>query len=278
MQRIQRQSEAFALRYAEADLGPRRGPHWQAVVDALRDIGGRYREEPVTLKDGRQTHVYLDPKHVFSSGRHMNNMAKAMLEHADNLGIDYNAVGGPTMGADVISHAMVAHSPNPDLGWYTVRDKAKAHGLGKWIEGTELGPGHNVILTDDVADSGKSLIDAYHKVRETGANVAAVMPIVERGDKAGPQFEAMGVPYHPLVHYNDLGIKTLSQGPPPSSRWNPPLGPPGGAALANPPRGPMHGYPGAPKPAPGGNPLPPASEHRMAWVCDPARGPAPECW
>lgn len=242
MQGIQRQAEQFAYRYAVEDpalapppaapptaappagASPRMSaeeksaslPHWQHTVNALHDIGGRYRDTPVPLKDGRQTHVYLDPKHVFSSGKHMNNMAKAMLEHAQALGIDYNAVGGPTMGADVISHGMVAHSENPDLGWYTVRDNAKAHGLGKWIEGTELGPNHNVILTDDVADSGKSLVEAYHKIRESGANVAAVMPVVERSDKTESQFQALGVPYHPLVHYNDLGIPPLGIRPPES--------------------------------------------------------------
>jgi len=201
-----------------APAAHQRGPHWQPTVDALREIGGRYRDQPVTLKDGRQTNIYLDPKHVFSSNKHMNNLSQAMLEHAQALGIDYNAVGGPTMGADVISHGMVAHHPNPDMGWFTVRDKPKSdHGLGKWIEGTEIGPNHKVILTDDVADTGKSLVDAYHKVRESGAQVTAVMPVVERGDKTRAQFEQLGVPYHPLCNYQDLGIDTLSQEPPPAS-------------------------------------------------------------
>lgn len=184
---------------------------WNETRDALRDIGGRWRENPVTLKDGRQTNVYLDPKNVFSSNRHMNNVAHAMINHANALGLKYNAIGGPTMGADVISHGMVAHHPDPDMGWFTVRDKAKTdHGLGKWIEGTEIGPQHSVILTDDVADSGKSLVDAYHKVRDTGANVAAVMPVVDRGDATKARFGELGVPYHPLMNYSDLGINTLS--------------------------------------------------------------------
>jgi len=213
--RILRQADQFAFR--TADLSPPAGvdrtqlPGWAETRDALHDIGGRWRDTPVTLKDGRQTNVYLDPKNVFSNNKTMTNMARAMLAHANALGLDYNAVGGPTMGADVVSHGMVAHSPNPDMGWFTVRDQPKTdHGLGKWIEGTELSPGHRVILTDDVADSGKSLIDAYHKIISTGAQVAAVMPVVDRGDKTAPQFAALGVPYYPLLHYNDLGINTLS--------------------------------------------------------------------
>lgn len=206
--RILRQAETFAYRCAAPDKTQL--PGWSDTRDALRDIGGRWRENPVTLKDGRQTNVYLDPKNVFSSGRHMTNLARAMLSHAQFLGLDYNAVGGPTMGADVVSHGMVAHSPNPDLGWFTVRDQPKTtHGLGKWIEGTEIGPQHKVLLTDDVADTGKSLVDAYHKVTGTGAQVAGVMPVVDRGSQTRAHFENLGVPYHPLMNYDDLGIDSL---------------------------------------------------------------------
>jgi orotate phosphoribosyltransferase len=37
------------------------------------------------------------------------------------------------------------------------------------------------------------------------------MPIVDRGDKTRNQFQALGVPYHPLMSYDDLGINTLSK-------------------------------------------------------------------
>jgi orotate phosphoribosyltransferase len=193
-------------------------PHWQDTVNMIRDIGGRYRDEPVTLKDGRQTHVYLDPKGVLSTGGRMKLASQAMLEHAKALGLDYTAVGGPTMGGDVLAHGMTAHSDNPDLKWFSVRSGAKPYGVlpksaGGWIEGSELGPQDRVLLTDDVADTGHSLVDAYHRITSTGAKVSAVMPMVERGDQAGPQFEKMGIPYHPLMHYNDLGINTLSNPP-----------------------------------------------------------------
>ena len=166
---------------------------------------------PVTLKDGRQTNIYLDMKSVLSNGRRMGQAAQAMAEYAKSLGLDYNAVGGPTMGADVVSHGMLAH--NPDLEWFSVRGKPKTYGTtnpGGWIEGAHLGPQHRVILTDDVADTGKSLVDAYNRVRETGANVTAVMPIADRRNKTRTQFEQLGVPYYPLMSYNDLGIDTLS--------------------------------------------------------------------
>lgn len=188
--------------------------HWPVLRQTIADIGGRWREKPVTLADGSQTNVYLDLKSVLSNGHRNNQASHAMLEHLNELGLDYNAVGGPTMGADMVSHGMAAH--NPDLDWFAVRSAPKTtHGLGKWIEGAEIGPQHKVVLTDDVANTGKSLVDAYHKIRESGAQVSAVVPIVDRGDKTRNQFQAMGVPYHPLMSYEDLGINTLSQSPSP---------------------------------------------------------------
>lgn len=202
-----------ARRYANAEIPAEQKAmrqHWPGLVNTIREIGGRWRENPVTLADGSKTNIYLDLKSVLSNGHRNNQASHAMLEHLNELGLDYNAVGGPTMGADMVSHGMAAH--NPDLDWFAVRSAPKTtHGLGKWIEGAELGPHHKVVLTDDVANTGKSLVDAYHKIRESGAQVSAVVPIVDRGDKTRNQFRALGVPYHPLMSYEDLGINTLSQ-------------------------------------------------------------------
>lgn len=212
--KILKQAEQFPHRHAvmgaPGEPDKSQYEHWPGLRDTISSIGGRWRDQPVTLGDGSKTNVYLDLKSVLSNGHRMNQAARAMHEHAQNLGLDYNAIGGPTMGADMLSHTMTSH--NPDLNWFSVRDKPKTtHGLGKWVEGAEIGPDHKVIITDDVANTGKSLVDAYHKIRETGAQVSAIMPIVDRGDKTRNQFKALGVPYHPLMSYDDLGINTLSK-------------------------------------------------------------------
>lgn len=234
-QRIQRQAETFAYRLA-AELPPQipaapppadereSRQFWGPTRDMVKQLGAQPRSArglpPVKLKGGGTTDIYLNPKTILSTNGNMKLASQAMLEHAKVHGIDYNAVGGPTMGGDVLSHGMVAHSDNPDLAWFSVRDKPKTdHGLGNMIEGAELGPQHRVILTDDVADSGKSLEEAYHHIINTGAQVSAVMPMVERGDRTAARFAALGVPYHPLMNYNDLGIGTLSQPQKTGCQW-----------------------------------------------------------
>lgn len=194
------------------------------LIELIKEVGGRYRETPVKLATGAETHVYLDLKGVLDRGSRVFLASQVFMAHLGQIndqGIaptnGATALGGPTMGADVISHAVVAYTPlfnkehpDEDFKWFSVRDKAKLdHGLGRWIEGAELGPDDKVILTDDVASTGKSLRESYERITETGATVLAVVPLVDRAGKAGAYFAEKGVPYLPVIEYSELGLEAL---------------------------------------------------------------------
>lgn len=175
---------------------------WHDVRDLIRKRT-QSRADPVQLAGGGSTDQYLDIKGALNTGARMNLAAHAMIDHT--LSFDFNTVGGPTMGADVLSHAMALQSPW--LGWFSVRDRPKDHGLGLRIEGTRLDERSRVLLIDDVASTGHSLHTAYCEVRETGARIAAVVPFVDRGNAAEKLFTH--TPYHPLLTYKDLEIPPL---------------------------------------------------------------------
>lgn len=189
------------------------------LIELIREVGGRYRETPVKLAGGGETHIYLDVKGILTNGERLRLAAEAMVEHllshqdVPSFG-RITAIGGPTMGADVLAHAatMVYPAYTRNLSWFAVRDFAKTdHGLGRWIEGAELGPEDKVIITDDVASTGKSLVEAYERVVETGAQVLAIVPLVDRADKAEKRLRDAGitVPYLPVIRYPELGIEAL---------------------------------------------------------------------
>lgn len=180
------------------------------LVQLIKRNGSGPRRKPVVLADGSTTQVYLDVKGILTSRDRLDLAAQVMWQWADELSLPKpTAIGGPTMGADAISIAMVLNSLKP-VHWFSVRDKPKTtHGLGKAIEGKELGPNDSVILTDDVANSGDSLLKAYNAVRETGATVSAVMPLVDRG-RAGRQFLHLPTLYCPLIGHEHLGIQPLA--------------------------------------------------------------------
>lgn len=188
-------------------------PLRERAIHMMRAAAGR-REEPVTLATGEKTWVYLDVKGVLSNRWRMNLAADAMNAHVNRF--RPTAIGGPTMGADVLSHAMLAREWwDEGLAWFSVRDSRKTtHGLGLWIEGHRLGPDDRVVITDDVASSGRSLVEACERVHETGAVIAAVAPFVDRSGVAGARLRDAGfrsMPYVPLMTYADLGLEPLAQ-------------------------------------------------------------------
>lgn len=187
------------------------------LIDLLKEVGGRYRETPVRLGTGEETHVYLDVKGVLDRGSRLLLAANALTELIETVP-DWGkitAVGGPTMGADVLSHTIVTQDhkfliQGDEWKWFSIRDQVKLdHGMGKRIEGAELGPDDYVIVTDDVANSGKSLVESVKYVQETGAHVVAVMPLVDRSDQTAAKMDELGIPYFPLLTSEDLGLDPL---------------------------------------------------------------------
>jgi orotate phosphoribosyltransferase len=205
------------------------------VIELIKERGTTPREDTIKLSGGGETDIYLDIKGVLDCGRYLARAGMAYMEWFATIskaGIvdlnDANVIGGPTMGADGLAHALVVLSAfavgvmrkadgipeealrDLDKRWFSVRSEPKLdHGLGRWIEGTTLGPEDKVILVDDVASTGQSLFDAWLRVSETGAEVLAVVPLVDRADKAEKLFEPHGVPYLPILTYHDLEIPPL---------------------------------------------------------------------
>ncbi|SRR6266571_521916 len=178
---------------------------------ALRLIsrGHEHRTEPFLLAGGQLSHDYIDGKYAVDHGERLPIISTAIYQLARREGMSFTDVGGLTMGADplAIGIAMVAR-----CGWFSVRKVPKRRGHARWIEGSRIEAGHAVLLVDDVVTTGGSIMKAYKRVIQTGAAVVGVIPMVDRGDVAGPAFARLGVPYTALVTYKDLGIDPI--GPP----------------------------------------------------------------
>jgi orotate phosphoribosyltransferase len=156
------------------------------------------------------SHDYIDGKFAVSAGPQLRLVSNAAVDLAQNCSIDFDAVGGLTMGADALAHgiAMVA-----GCVWFSVRKEPKSHGREQWIEGGRLSPAARVLLVDDVVTTGASIMTAYERVIATGARVVGVITLMDRGDSGTPRFERLGVPYAALVTYKDLNIEPVD-GPP----------------------------------------------------------------
>ncbi|MGH9276747.1 MAG: orotate phosphoribosyltransferase [Acidimicrobiales bacterium] len=180
--------------------------HADAVVRLLRERGYVRRDEPFQLSSGEWSHDYVDGKRALAGGADLRLAAEAIVELVAAEGVAYDAVGGLTMGADPLAHAVAVVS---GASWFSVRKEAKDHGRGRRIEGAVLGPGTTVVLLEDVVTTGASILRALDAVEETGARVVLATTLLDRGEQARDRFAARSVPYRPLSTFRDLHIAPI---------------------------------------------------------------------
>lgn len=176
---------------------------WQAAFDLIRTRGHERREEPFKLASGQLSHDYIDGKFAVDTGERLAVVSRAVADLAAAQGIEFDAVGGLTMGADPLAHGVAMVTGK---AWFSVRKEQKQRGREQWVEGTRLQAGDRVLLVDDVISTGGSTELALERILPLGVVVTGVIPMVDRGDVATARFAKRGIPFHALVTYRDLGI------------------------------------------------------------------------
>ncbi|WP_051267634.1 orotate phosphoribosyltransferase [Nakamurella lactea] len=117
---------------------------------------------------------------------------------------DYEAIGGLTLGADPVAMA-VMHAPGRPIDAFVVRKEAKAHGMGKRIEGPEVA-GRRVLAVEDTSTTGGSVLTAVDALQEAGAEVVGVATVIDRATGAAEAIRARGLQYRYLLELADLGL------------------------------------------------------------------------
>ena len=178
-----------------------RSPAWEALRQQILEkavVRGR-----VTLSSGLEADFYVDLRRVTLDGAAAPLVGAVMRELTSDL--DFDAVGGLTLGADPVATAMLHEAARQGvaLNAFVVRKEAKQHGLHRRIEGPEVS-GLQVLAVEDTSTTGSSVLAAVDALREAGARVVAVAVIVDRG--AGPAVQEMGLEYRAAYTLADLGF------------------------------------------------------------------------
>lgn len=151
------------------------------IFDIIRERS--FRRGKFVLASGIESDLYFNMKATIMDPRGGLLVARAMLEFARRDGADL--VGGLALGAVPTLGAVAAISAaeGQPMRTFFVRQKAKEHGTRELIEGLspeESFEGKHVLVVDDVATKGGSIMQAISAARELGATVTTAMVIVDR--------------------------------------------------------------------------------------------------
>ncbi len=157
----------------------------------------------VILSSGKEADYYVDLRRITLDAIAAPIVGRVMLDLTKDL--DFDAVGGLTLGADPVATAMLhaASAKGRQLDAFVVRKAEKAHGLQRRIEGPDV-KGRRVLAVEDTSTTGGSVLTAVEALQEAGATVVGVAVIVERA--AALAIEAKGLPYLYAYNLADLGL------------------------------------------------------------------------
>lgn len=180
----------------------------QRLID-LFHANGALRFGDFTLASGRRSSYFLDGKLVTLQSEGLRLVAAGLLELLSD--VEFDAVGGMSMGADPIVAGMLtvaAEIGKPLDGWL-VRKQAKGRGTNKFVEGP-VREGARVVVIDDVVTTGGSALESVERIREVGGEVVCVVGVVDRLEGGAQNFEDAGLPFRSLLTVSDFGITPAS--------------------------------------------------------------------
>jgi orotate phosphoribosyltransferase len=158
-----------------------------------------------TLASGKESGYYVNSKQAIFNAEAVWLLADLLWDLTRDLNIQ--ALGGLEVGAIPLAAAaaMRYHSEGRTLEGFFVRKQAKGHGSGQRIEGV-LRPGDRVAVVEDVVTTGESVLQAIAEVERTGAQVVAVVCILDRLE-GGRERLGSRCEYRPIFTIRDFGIE-----------------------------------------------------------------------
>ncbi len=197
------------------------------VLQALRDhsVLRAPPGKPFILKSGKESMTYVDVRLASLNARALRTISKALFWAAHELLWNQGsgtssfshaagvALGGCALATGVSSISLEFNEAKAAEGGplypgasvldaLYVRPEAKDHGTGKLVEG-QFHPGADVVLFEDVVTSGGSSLKAIAALKDAGANVKAVVAVLDREEGGGEKISSE-VPFRALCTMKEL--------------------------------------------------------------------------
>lgn len=189
---------------AVSDVVSHKDPRWARLREQIERFS--LKTGTFKLSSGRNSAFLFQLRQTTLHPEGAYLLADIIVDYMDAQKISF--VGGLVMGSVPIaaSVAAISHSRKKPVHAFFVRKDAKVHGACEIIDGF-TGDGE-VLLVDDVATSGGSILRALSILREEGfkGTVRKALVIVDREEGATENLEKNGIELVSLFKKSDFKI------------------------------------------------------------------------
>lgn len=184
----------------------------EELVQAIKINCLRYGD--FTLKSGQHSLFYMDLRTVTIS-----SLLAALVNEINNdlKGVAFDAIGGPSTGADpLVSGYLYAFSNRQymPLRGFFVRKEEKGHGMKDLVIGS-VKYGDKVVVVEDVTTTAGSLVKAIKAIQHYGCLVVRALTVIDRSLIEHGQSQAKkwieqqeNIPFSSLFTLADFGMDT----------------------------------------------------------------------
>jgi len=170
-----------------------------SLPDYLKDCGA-IKFGDFTLASGKKSKYYIDIKKASAIPRILKLIASEIAAKIKKNSIDADYIGCVALGGVPIA---VAVSLETDLPLIIIRKEAKEYGTKGQIVG-DFTKNSRVLMVEDVATTGGSVLKAIRILREEGLIIINVIVVVDREEGARMALADEGVELIPLVRIGDI--------------------------------------------------------------------------
>jgi orotate phosphoribosyltransferase len=175
---------------------PARAPPSADEIARLLLDTGAVRFGEFTLASGQTSDVYVDVKRAWPDPARLDRLAEALHAHVG----DAERLAGMELGAVPL---VVAVALRARLPYVVLRKAAKDHGTRQSFEG-DLPAGARVLLIEDVATTGGTMLRSVEILRGAGARVDRAVVVVDREMGAAERLAEVGVRLETVVPFSRL--------------------------------------------------------------------------
>ncbi len=150
-----------------------------------------------TLASGKKSSYYVDLRLVPSYPHEFRMMIKHLQNKiSEEVGLEsFDSIVSVPTGGLVIASALAIETVKPLI---YVRSKPKDYGTSKSVEG-KIHDGMKVLMIDDVATTGGSVVNAIKSLKETNIKVTDAYVIIDRMEGAEEALKEQGVRMHSIL-------------------------------------------------------------------------------